>query len=799
MLLSDPGPQPLSSSRTPLTKLLRIFAHLLCLMAGGFLAVAAALYLYLSPKLPSVEALKTVEFQTPMRLYSQDLKLVGEFGEQRRNPISFEQIPPQFIEALLAAEDDHFYGHIGIDFNGLFRAAFELARTGSIQSGGSTITMQLARNFFLTREQTFVRKFNEILLALRIEDEIDKNTILTLYCNKIFLGNRAYGIAAAAETYYGRPLAELELPELAMIAGLPKAPSAYNPANSPERARARRDWILGRMYRLGYIDLDSYRAALAAPVSAELYQTRIEIPATYAAEMARREILSWYDGDAYSDGLRVILTLDSELQRAADRAVADGLVAYDLRQGYRGPETHFPDPEQWLRRLAGTRKIGGLEPAVVRTVSAERIVVLVADGSELELSTADGLADVRLALGGGRFSHRVRDFTEVFEPGDLIRLRPDRENGWRLAQIPEAQAALVALDPEDGAIRALAGGFDFATSHFNRAVQAHRQPGSSFKPFIYASALEQGMTAASIVNDAPIVFDDSGQQDAWRPENDSGEFYGPTRLREALYRSRNLVSIRVLQGIGIHNAIRSLTRYGFDADALAPNLSLALGTAAFSPLEMATGFAIFANGGYRVEPYLVARVENAQGEPLLTAQPPRACRDCAPEQTAGTAPQVMDPRIAYILDSMLKDVIRRGTGTRALQLGRADLAGKTGTTNGPRDAWFSGYHPTLVTSVWLGFDDNRVLGSREYGGTAALPIWMDFMGSALAGAPERLPPRPPGIVTVRIDPDTGLRAPSGQQRFVEELFLRESVPQTFAPAPGDRPGVGGGALPEDLF
>lgn len=759
--------------------------------------MAAALYLYLSPKLPSVEVLKTVKYQTPMRLYSQDLKLVGEFGEQRRNPITFEQIPPQFIDALLAAEDDHFYDHIGIDFNGLFRAAFDLARTGSIQSGGSTITMQLARNFFLTREQTFVRKFNEILLALRIEDEIDKDTILTLYCNKIFLGNRAYGIAAAAETYYGRPLAELTLPELAMIAGLPKAPSAYNPASNPERARARRDWILGRMYRLGYIDLDSYRAALAAPVSARLHQTRIEAPAPYAAEMARREILSWYDGDAYADGLRVILTLDSELQRTADRAVADGLVAYDLRQGHRGPEAHFPDPEQWLQRLAAVATIGGLEPAVLRTVGAERMVAVLADGRELQLSTADALADVRLALGAGRFSRRVRDFTEVFEPGDLIRLRPDGEN-WQLAQIPEAQAALVALDPEDGAIRALVGGFDFATSHFNRAVQARRQPGSSFKPFIYASALEQGMTAASIVNDAPIVFDDPGQEDAWRPENDSGAFYGPTRLREALYRSRNLVSIRVLQNIGIRNAIRSLTRYGFDADALAPNLSLALGTAAFSPLEMAAGFAIFANGGYRIEPHLVTRVENAQGELLFAADPPRVCRDCAPEHTAGAAPRVMDPRIAYILDSMLKDVIRRGTGTRALQLGRADIAGKTGTTNGPRDAWFSGYNPTLVTSVWLGFDDNRVLGTREYGGTAALPIWMDFMGAALAGTPERFLPRPPGIVAVRIDPDTGLRAPPGQRRFVEELFLRETVPQTFAPVRGDGSGTGG-ALPEDLF
>ena len=781
-----------------LPRALRALSHLLCLLLGGGLAVVAALYLYLSPKLPSVEVLKTVKFQIPMRLYSQDLKLIGEFGEQRRSPVAFEQIPPLFIKALLAAEDDHFYSHLGVDFSGLFRAAFDLVRTGSIQSGGSTITMQLARNFFLTREQSFVRKFNEILLALRIEDEIDKNTILTLYCNKIFLGNRAYGIAAAAETYYGKPLAELHLPELAMIAGLPKAPSAFNPANDPERARTRRDWILGRMYRLGDIDEATYRAAVATPVSTALHQTRAEVSAAYAAEMARQEILGWYGADAYADGLRVILTIDSHRQRAADQAIANGLIDYDLRQGYRGAERHLPGPDQWATEMAKVPAVHGLVPAVIRSVAARQVTALLADGTEVDLGAGDALAQVRLALGPGRFSHPVRNFTEVFKPGDLIRLRPLAGGGWRLAQIPQAQAALVALDPEDGAIRALSGGFDFDTSHFNRAVQARRQPGSSFKPFIYASALEHGMTTASLVNDAPLVFDDPSQEQAWRPENDSGEFYGPTRLREALYRSRNLVSIRVLQAVGIRNAIRSLTRYGFDPQALAPNLSLALGTAAFSPLEMAASFAVFANGGYRIEPYLVSRVEAADGTPLQIADPARVCRDCAPAQSARQARQVMDPRIAYILDSMLKDVIRRGTGTRALQLGRGDIAGKTGTTNGPRDAWFSGYNPALVTSVWLGFDDNRVLGTNEYGGTAALPIWMEFMGAALADAPERLLPRPPGIVSVRIDPDTGLRASPGQARFEEELFLRETVPQTFASPPGSHP-EDGGALPEDLF
>ena len=794
----DPSPGP-SVNSTTLPNMIRWIAALLCALMGGLLTVTAALYLYLSPKLPSVEVLRDVKFQTPMRLYSQDLKLVGEFGEQRRTPVAFEQIPRLFIAALLAAEDDGFYNHRGVDFNALFRAAFELVRTGSIQSGGSTITMQLARNFFLTREQSFVRKFNEILLALRIEDEIDKKTILTLYCNKIFLGNRAYGIAAAAETYYGKPLAELALPELAMIAGLPKAPSAYNPANDPDRARARRDWILARMYRLGHIDDATYRAAIAAPVSATLHQSHIEAPAAHAAEMARREILSWYKGNAYADGLRVRLTIDSSRQQQADEAVGKGVLDYDRRQGYRGPEGHFDDREQWQAQLARVPTVQHLVPAIVLRAEPARITAMLTDGSTLALDIQGALAGVRPALGAGRFGHVVTDFSKVFKPGDLIRLRPSEPQGWQLAQLPEAQAALVALDPADGAIRAISGGFDFGASHFNRAIQARRQPGSSFKPFIYASALEHGMNAASIINDAPIVFDTPGQPEVWRPENDSGEFYGPTRLREALYRSRNLVSIRVLQAIGIDSAMASLSRYGFSREALEPNLSLALGTAAFTPLDMAAGFAVFANGGHRIQPYLVEQVDDAEGRPIYSATPLRVCPDCDPT-TAGVAPRVMDARIAYIIDSMLKDVIRRGTGTRALQLGRADIAGKTGTTNGPRDAWFSGYSPVLVTSVWLGFDDNRVLGTHEYGGTAALPIWMDFMGAALAGAPERQLPRPPGIVSVRIDPATGLRIQPGQSGFEEELFLREAVPPAgMPPAESGQGRSQGDAIPEDLF
>jgi penicillin-binding protein 1A len=782
--------------------IVRLLAHLTCAAVGGTLIVLAALYLYLSPKLPSVEVLRTAKFQTPMRLYSQDLKLIGEYGEQRRQPIGFEAIPPLFIAALLAAEDDHFYSHIGVNPNGLARAAFELLRTGSIQSGGSTITMQVARNFFLTKEQTFVRKFNEILLAFRIERHLDKNAILTLYCNKIFLGNRAYGIAAAAEVYFGKPLSELTLPELAMIAGLPKAPSAYNPASNPERARERRDWILGRMLHLGYIDLNTYHTAVATPVSARIYQTQLDIPAPYVAEMARREVFTRYGESAYTDGLRVITTIRSDWQLTADKVVADGLADYDQRHGYRGAEAHITDSGQWRNRLATVPVIQGLIPAVVTQVKSASIRVVQGDGTELELTEKNGLAGMRRHRDSKGFSRQITDFTRVFQRGDLIRLRRIGQR-WELAQLPEAQATLVALDPLDGAIRALVGGFDFGASHFNRATQARRQPGSSFKPFIYASALERGFTAASIFHDAPIVFNDPSQEEPWRPENDNGEFYGPMRLREALYLSRNLVSIRVLQAVGIHNALDSLTRFGFDPSELSPNLSLALGTATFTPLQMATGYAIFANGGYRVTPYLIERIEDAHGTPLFTANPERVCPACgAPGDqdttAAPAAPQVMDPRIAYIMDSMLRDVIRRGTGTRALQLKRGDIAGKTGTTNGPRDAWFSGYNPTLVTSVWCGFDDNRVLGANEYGSTTALPIWMNFMGAALAGTAEVYRPRPPGILTVRIDPVTGLRANPGRNAYEEELFLEESAPGAFAPAPGT-PGSETGQLPDDLL
>ena len=798
--------------------LLSISFYFACLLFGGATLLSATLYLYLSPKLPSVETLKSVKLQIPMRIYSQDLKLMGEFGKKRRIPIERKQIPTLLVQALLAAEDDRFYQHIGIDFPGLIRAGLQLIEKGEIQSGGSTITMQLARNFFLSREQTFIRKLNEILLALRIEDEISKDAILTLYANKVFLGNRSYGVAAAAEVYYGKPLAQLSLPQLAMIAGLPKAPSSFNPVRNPERAKIRRDWILKRMEGLGYITEPTYRAAIETPVHGQLYRTRIEVDAPYLAEMARREILAIYGEKAYTEGFKVITTIDSKLQGYANKALISGLLSYDWRHGFRGPETQLSDQNDWIATLAKTSSPGGLTAAIINTVNKDWVSVLLATGEEIVLSIEGPLKEVRRYLNESRYSTPIKDFTTLFSRGDLIRLRRDQDGNWLLAQIPAAQAALVSLDPENGAIKALSGGFDFNASHFNRVTQAKRQPGSNFKPFIYTSALEKGMTAASIVNDAPVVFDDPELERAWRPQNNSGKFYGPTRIRQALYLSRNLVSIRILRAVGIDHAVATADKFGFDGPTLPRNLSLALGTHAIAPLDIARGYATFANGGYRIDPYLIDRLEDSGGEIVLRNEPSTVCRDCTEatqpetivanslsqqlitpqEKPTNLAPRVLEPRVAYIMDSILKDVIHRGTATRALQLKRGDIAGKTGTTNGPRDAWFSGYNPDLVTTVWLGFDNNNQLGKREYGGSAALPIWMEFMGKALAGSPERYHPQPEGIISMRIDLESGLRARPEQENADLEIFREEFAPTRFADIHSQADGSEA-SLPEDLF
>jgi penicillin-binding protein 1A len=781
---------------------------LLSTTTGAALILVSA-YLYLSPNLPPVDVLKDVQLQTPLRIYSADNQLIGEFGEMRRTPLNIEDVPPLFVRAILAAEDDRFFDHHGVDIKGLLRAASQLLATGSIQTGGSTITMQVAKNYFLSHERTFSRKFNEILLALQIERELSKDEILELYLNKIFLGNRAYGFEAAAQVYYGRSLSELDLAEWAMLAGLPKAPSAYNPLANPARAAIRRDWILGRMLELDYIDAKQYQTAITSPLNASYHGPTLSQSAPYIAEMARKEMLQRFGDQSYTAGYRVFTTINSQLQLTAQQAVINGLLAYDQRHGYRGAEQHFlAENEQdnralWLSVLAKSSRPGELEPAIVTLVHPQAFSALLADGSEIRIDWEQGLKDKRRYETVDRLGPLPKTASALVKTGDLIRLRRQPDGSWRLSQVPTAQAALVSLDASNGAILSLVGGFDFYQSKFNRITQATRQPGSNFKPFIYTAALANGYTPASIINDAPIVFEDTSLENTWRPTNDTGEFYGPTRLRYALFKSRNLVSIRLLRSLGIAKAIDYLSNFGFNSRELPKDLSLALGSHSVTPMQIVSGYSTIANGGYRVKPFLISRIENIHGEILYQATPATVCPACereanqstpdvqkeittiedilapaegAPAPSLPAAKQVIDPRDAYIIDSMLRDVVKKGTARRALSLGRDDLAGKTGTTNGPTDAWFSGYGGGIVTTAWLGFDKNDLLGKREYGGSAALPIWMDYMQVALQGRKQTVPKQPPGIVTVKIDPTTGLLAKPGQKDAIFEIFREELAP-----------------------
>ncbi|MDG1812651.1 MAG: penicillin-binding protein 1A [Porticoccaceae bacterium] len=823
-------------------KLLKFLSVLTLLGSGGFLVVASCLYLYLSPKLPSVEELKEIELQIPLRIHSQDLKVIAEFGEKKRSPVRFEEIPQPMIDAFLAAEDDSFFEHRGIVISGLARAAVELVTTGSIRSGGSTITMQVARNFFLSKRQEFTRKFNEILLAFRIEEELSKQEILSLYTNKIYMGNRAYGVGAAAQVYYGKTLDQLSLGEIATIAGLPKAPSRYNPLANAERATQRRDWILGRMLSLGNINQSEYQAAKAEVDEASYHGSISEMDAAYAAEMVRQEVVSKFGLKAYTEGYTAITTLDSALQSHAVTALQAGIMAYDQRHGYRGVEQKALEQDSWAEVLRKTPIYGGLEPAIITEVADDHLQLATKDGLGLPLNWADGLDGLRTYRTVNARSAPITAATDLFVVGDLIRIQRHLDDRVSLAQLPEAQAAMVTLAPNNGGIKALVGGFDYRQSRFNRITQATRQPGSNFKPFIYTTALSSGFTAASIINDAPVVFDDSKLEDTWRPENDGGKFYGPTRLREALYRSRNLVSIRLLRRMGIDRTLEGLQSFGFKTSEMPLDLSLALGSHALTPLEIAAGYAVFANGGFQVNPYILDKVIDRHGTIIYQATPATACNPCVetvandtsksidfqleellnnlaqeslPDNekeswevikqalqttsnvSAVPATRVIDEQTAFLIDSMLKDVILRGTGVKAKILNRTDLAGKTGTTNGPRDAWFSGYSPDLVTTAWVGFDNNALIGRNEYGGSAALPIWIDFMGAALAGKPAAKHPQPNGIVRVKIDAKTGKRV-APNQTGIYEFFRTKNVPElinTGSNVPTDNQSP----LPEDLF
>ncbi len=814
----------------------RFLQILVGLAAAGLLTMVLGVYFLVMPKLPSVDNLKEVQFQVPLRVYTRDHKLIAEFGEKRRAPLDYEEIPDRLIKAVLAAEDDRFFEHPGVDWRGLLRAAAYLVRTGEKGQGGSTITMQVARNFFLSREKTYLRKLNEIFLALKIEDELSKEDIITLYLNKIYFGHRAYGVAAAARVYYGLPVDKLSTAQIAMIAGLPKAPSTFNPVVNPSRALTRRGYVLGRMRSLGFISEAEYRQAMDTPDDARLHRLSREVTAPYVAEMVRSEMVSRYGDDAYSRGFRVITSIDSAMQSAANAAQREALLAYDSRHGYRGPLAQVElgevddeeDPEaQWAEALKPYREINGLLPALVLSVEGQTARVFEPRRGILTLDWS-GLSWAAPALPGGRTGKAPQQAADILARGDVIRIAErGKKDQWHLAQVPTAEGALVSISPHDGAIRALVGGFNFSASKFNRITQAERQPGSSFKPFIYSAGLEKGFTPASLINDAPVVFEDEGLEAAWRPENYSGRVFGPTRLREALVKSRNLVSIRLLRAMGIGYAINYASRFGFDKSRLPHDLSLALGSGVLTPLEIATGYAVFANNGFRIEPWFIERIEDPDGEVLYQAEPATVCAFCErmtdderAEQAAfvgpprrdeqvpvNIAPRVVTAQNVYLMRSMMRDVIQRGTARRARVLHRSDLAGKTGTTNDQHDAWFSGFSSDLVTTVWVGFDRPQPLGERETGGRAALPMWIDYMREALKGLPPRPLERPPGLVTVRIDPKTGLLAPAGHPNAIFETFRVGNVPQaleeetpTYRPEGGSQPSrPAEDEAPEELF
>ncbi|MEP3349198.1 MAG: penicillin-binding protein 1A [Marinomonas sp.] len=771
---------------------------------GLFGAISAAAITYgiyhsVKDRIPTVEELKDIELKIPLRIYTADDQLIGEFGDQRRTPIKYADIPQGLEHAILAAEDTNFYNHPGVDIMGLGRAVFQLVTTGEKQGGGSTITMQVARNYFLSFEQTFTRKFTEIFISLKMEKELTKHEILELYVNKIYLGNRAYGFEAAAQVYYGKSLAELDLAQLAMIAGLPKAPSRYNPVVNPSRALIRRNWILQRMLSLGMIDKTEYQTAVEAPITSKNHGVTPDIEAGYIAEMVRAELYNTFGDDLYSTGMSVYTTIDSGRQKAANSAVFNGVLSYDMRHGYRGSietrvdlvEAPLEEQEQALQDIG---RFEDWQTALVLETTDTTADVRLSNGERTTLPW-DALKWAKPYIDENSQGAQPEVVGDVLVPGDIIRLRPDSKLGWMLAQKPNVQTALISLNSKDGAIQSLVGGFNFYENKFNRITQSKRQPGSNFKPFVYASALNSGYTAASIINDAPVVFNDSNLASAWRPTNDGGRFYGPTRLRQALYRSQNIVSVRLLDELGIRPTLNFLRRFGFDPNELPHNLSLSLGSANLSPLQIATGYAVFSNGGYQVQPYLIDKVIDRNNQTLFQANPVTVCTTCtALEKTNDDepqmglfdtpngirslpiAPQVLDPEVNYIIYDMMRDVIKYGTGRRALVLKRDDIAGKTGTTNDGRDAWFSGFNGDIVTSVWSGFDNSSPLGRGEWGGSVSLPPWIDYMRYALNGTQPSFVTKPSSLVTVRIDPKTGERALPGQSDAIFEIFRQGNVP-----------------------
>ena len=831
--------------------------------SAAIVATVIGAYLYVEPGLPEAETIREIPLQIPLRIYSRDGRLIEEVGERRRELVNYEDLPQHVIDAFIAAEDRRFFEHPGIDYQGILRAAFRLAASGEISGGGSTLTQQLARDYFLTREQVFTRKIREAFLAYKIEQEFTKEEIFALFVNKMFFGQRAYGVAAAAQVYFGKPLEDINHAEAATLAGVLPAPTNYNPVRSPANAEMRRGYVLGRMRTLGFIDQDTYQQSMDYPLLSRLHGTANELSAPHVAEMVRREMVRRYgEADYDSAGFNVVTTIDSRLQRSANYAVRNGLLAFTRRRGYRGPLARLSDnidpavlhaaqfeewPEAVRASLENFGNPGGLQVALVTATDEEaRTAAIVLQSGERAELPWYAMSWARPFIDRDTSGAPPETVADVMAPGDIIYVMPITLGGYALAQLPEAQSAIVSLDPEDGGITSLVGGFDFSISKYNRATQAARQPGSSFKPFIYSAALEQGNTPATIILDSHVVIRSSELEEDWRPQNYSGRVYGEQRMREALVRSMNLASVRLLlEKTGIGNAVRHIAPFGFGEAALPRNGSLALGGGNASPLDMVQAYATFSNGGYAVKPYVIDTISDAEGNILYRAEPLVVCRQCEREETikeetvrptldplrdpigtrayvasvvdsfhylqegeapghyelqeaarqqalesmadvaltyrpdANEAPELFEnvkaaPRIiskqnAYLIQDMMRDVIRRGTGRRALQLGRSDLSGKTGTSNDRRDAWFAGFNAGMSSIVWVGYDDDRPLGPREEGSRTALPIWIDFAREALRGVEERQMPVPEGIVTVRISKSTGCPANTSTD-FADVMF-----------------------------
>ena len=853
----------------------------------GTVLTLAGSYLYLNPQIPAAESYLELRPEAPMRVFTADGALMAEFGVRRFVPVRLEEVPEHFVNALLDTEDKRFYDHSGIDYISFANDVLQVLMNPSVRTGASTITMQLARNVSFSLEQTFIRKFKEMLLAIKIEQELTKEQILELYINVMFFGKRAYGAQAAALTYYDRPLSELDLAQLAMLAGIVKRPDSGNPLSGPEWALNRRNLVLGRMLAQGSIDRPAFETARNAPITARQHRREPELSAPYAAEWVRSELVARYGSDVYNSGYEVHTTIDAGLQASATRALRNGLAGYDRRHGYRGPAGRVedaadraallalapvPDPADGdatpaaepvadtaadpgedgadavaARVLADVPVVADMLPAAVARVDERAFHAVTASGARVTVDW-DGITWARPYIDVDRRGVRPRTAADVVTEGDIVRVQRLEDGGWRLAQVPDIQGAVVALRPESGAVAALAGGYDFWSNQFDHALRAARQPGSGFKPFVYSAALADGVTPSSIFLDAPLVFEDGHFEKAYRPRNDSGRYNGPTRLREALYRSINLVTMRVLLEVGVDRVLEHAGRFGFDTRGFPRDTQLAIGggTMAVTPLDMARGYAVIANGGFAVQPHIVRRVVTRDGalvfEPsypevrapedgsALALDETTGCPDASladatcissaddgglaegaavspeplesleptpvPEPVVATAPRVIDERNVFILHSMLRDVIQRGTGRRARTLGREDIAGKTGTTNEAADTWFNGYNDELVASVWVGFSDYQPVGRREYGSTTPLSVWMEFMGEALEGVPEHDRATPEGVAIVKIDPATGLAAAPDLPDAIVEYFFEEAAPD---PVAGAGTGPVRDVTPEEIF